>query len=227
LACSTACHISWSSLVDGWERFGKELKILRLQLSRTESTSRIFLVHAHNPLSGIGGSGYRKQRSSFPEVAVKDCRQAQLCIRAIDTTLCAISCRIVHSRVGVCDPRGLFAKRVLHGDSHHALAIASLRYLIPKNMIYDCTTRFHSRVLKNLSGHAQLLVPSWGSFMFLTSGKRGQILGLCHKLTAAFFRRERRPYARTFFFASPLRYLQSPLSLQERQVQNHDIRPAV
>jgi hypothetical protein len=43
-------------LVDGRERFGKELKILRLQLSRSESTSRIILVHAHNPLSWIGGS---------------------------------------------------------------------------------------------------------------------------------------------------------------------------
>ncbi len=47
---------------------------------------------------------------------------------AIDTTLGAISSGAVHSRVGACDPRGLFAKRVLHGDSHHAPAIASLRY---------------------------------------------------------------------------------------------------
>jgi hypothetical protein len=49
---------------------------------------------------------------------------------AIDTTLGAISNGSVHSRVGACDPRGVFAKRVLNGDSHHALAIASLSYLI-------------------------------------------------------------------------------------------------
>jgi hypothetical protein len=54
---------------------------------------------------------------------------------AIDATLRAISSGTVHSRVGACDPRGLFAKRVLHGDSHHALAIASLSYLIQKNLI--------------------------------------------------------------------------------------------
>jgi len=51
---------------------------------------------------------------------------------AIDTTLSAISSGIIHSRVGACDPRGLFAKRVFHGDSHHALAIASVRHLIQK-----------------------------------------------------------------------------------------------
>jgi hypothetical protein len=51
---------------------------------------------------------------------------------AIDTTLDAIFSGTVPSRVGACDPHGLFAKRVLHGDSHHALAIASLRYLIQK-----------------------------------------------------------------------------------------------
>jgi hypothetical protein len=45
---------------------------------------------------------------------------------AIDSTLGAISSGTVHSRVGACDPRGLFAKRILHGDSHRALAIASL-----------------------------------------------------------------------------------------------------
>jgi hypothetical protein len=49
---------------------------------------------------------------------------------AIDTTLGAISSGTVHSRVGACDPHGLFAKRVLHGDSHRALAIASLRSLV-------------------------------------------------------------------------------------------------
>jgi len=59
---------------------------------------------------------------------------------AIDTTLSAISNGTVHSRVGVCDPRGLFAKRVLNGDSHHALAIASLSYVIQKNLIYACGT---------------------------------------------------------------------------------------
>ena len=51
---------------------------------------------------------------------------------AIDTTLGAISSGAVHSRVGACDPRGLFAKRVLHHDSYYALATASLRYLIQK-----------------------------------------------------------------------------------------------
>lgn len=57
---------------------------------------------------------------------------------AIETTLGAISSGTVHSRVGACEPYGLFAKRVLHGDSHHALAIASLSYLIQKNLIYAC-----------------------------------------------------------------------------------------
>jgi hypothetical protein len=45
---------------------------------------------------------------------------------AIVTKHGAISSGTVHSRVGACDPRGLFAKRVLYGNSHHALAIASL-----------------------------------------------------------------------------------------------------
>ena len=55
---------------------------------------------------------------------------------AIDTRLGAISSGTVHSRVGA-DPRDLFAKRVLHDDSHHALAITSLRSLIQENMVYD------------------------------------------------------------------------------------------
>ena len=50
----------------------------------------------------------------------------------IDATLGAISSGTVHSHVGACDPRGLFAKRVLNGDSHHALAIASLSDLSRK-----------------------------------------------------------------------------------------------
>ncbi len=54
---------------------------------------------------------------------------------AIDTTLGAISSGPVHSRVGACDPHGLVAKRVLHRDSRHALAIASLRSLIQENMV--------------------------------------------------------------------------------------------
>jgi len=49
---------------------------------------------------------------------------------AVDSTLGAIASDALHSRVGACDPRGLFAKRVLHGDSHHALGITSLRPLI-------------------------------------------------------------------------------------------------
>ena len=59
---------------------------------------------------------------------------------AIDTMYGAISSGTVHSRFGACDPRGLFAKPVLHDDSHHALAIASLSYLIQKNLIYACGT---------------------------------------------------------------------------------------
>jgi len=58
----------------------------------------------------------------------------------IDTTVGAISSYTVHSRVDACDPRGLFAKRVLNGDSRRALAIASLSYLIQKNLIYACGT---------------------------------------------------------------------------------------
>jgi hypothetical protein len=54
---------------------------------------------------------------------------------AIDTTLGAISSGTVYSHVGAGDPRGLFAKRVLHGDSQHALAIASLRSLIQESMV--------------------------------------------------------------------------------------------
>jgi hypothetical protein len=77
---------------------------------------------------------------------------------AIDTTLGAVSNGTVHSRVGACDPRGLFAKRVLNGDSRRALAITSLRSLIQGNMVYKCATRFHFRVLKNLGSHAQLTV---------------------------------------------------------------------
>ncbi len=50
----------------------------------------------------------------------------------------SISSGTVHSRVGACDPRDLFAKRVLHGDSHHALAIASLRYGPVEAPITDC-----------------------------------------------------------------------------------------
>jgi len=59
---------------------------------------------------------------------------------AIHTTLGAISSGTVHSRVGACDPRGLFAKRVLNGDPHRALAIASLSYLIQKNLLDVCGT---------------------------------------------------------------------------------------
>jgi hypothetical protein len=77
---------------------------------------------------------------------------------AIDTTLGAISSGTVHSRVGACDPRGLFAKRVLNGDSHHAFVITSLRSLIQENMVCKCATRFYFRVLKNLGSHAQLIV---------------------------------------------------------------------
>src|ERR1700739_12345 len=46
---------------------------------------------------------------------------------AIDATLSAICSGIVHSHVGACDPRGLFAKCVLHDDSHYTLGLTSLR----------------------------------------------------------------------------------------------------
>ena len=59
---------------------------------------------------------------------------------AIETTLGAVSSGTVHSLVGACDPRGLFAKRVLHRDSYRALAIASLSYFIQKNLLYACGT---------------------------------------------------------------------------------------
>jgi hypothetical protein len=42
--------------VDCCERLGKELKVSRHQVNRTESTGHMFLVRAHNPLSGIGSS---------------------------------------------------------------------------------------------------------------------------------------------------------------------------
>ena len=45
---------------------------------------------------------------------------------AIDSTLGAIFSGTLHSRVGACDARRLFTKRVLHDDSHYALAITSL-----------------------------------------------------------------------------------------------------
>ena len=35
--------------VDCWERLGKELKLSRHQVNRTESTGHMFLVCAHNP----------------------------------------------------------------------------------------------------------------------------------------------------------------------------------
>ena len=57
---------------------------------------------------------------------------------ANDATPRAISSGTVHSRIGARDPRGLFAKRVLNDDSHHALAITSLRSLVQENMVYKC-----------------------------------------------------------------------------------------
>ena len=59
---------------------------------------------------------------------------------AIVTTLGAISSGTVHSRVGACDPRGLFAKRVLFDGSHDPLAITSIKPLIQGNMMYKCAT---------------------------------------------------------------------------------------
>jgi hypothetical protein len=60
--------------------------------------------------------------------------------RAIDATLGAISSGSVHSRIDACDSRDFFAKRVLHRDPHRALAIASLSYLIQKNLLDACGT---------------------------------------------------------------------------------------
>jgi hypothetical protein len=91
---------------------------------------------------------------------------------AIDTRLGAISSGTVHSCVGGCDPRGLFAKRVLYDDWHHALAITSLRSLIQENMVYKCATRFHFRIPKNLSRREQLLMPSRGFVYVLDKRKR-------------------------------------------------------
>src|SRR5258705_13303792 len=51
-------------------------------------------------------------------------------------------------------------------------------------MVYECGTRFHFRVPKNLSRREQLLMPSQGSFMLLTSGKGGLIVRLCQQLAA-------------------------------------------
>ena len=36
-------------LVDCWERIGKELKVSKQQVNRTESTGHMSLVRAHNP----------------------------------------------------------------------------------------------------------------------------------------------------------------------------------
>ena len=59
---------------------------------------------------------------------------------AIGTTLGAISSVTVHSRVGACNPRIVFAERILNGDSHRAPAIASLSYLRQKNLLCACAT---------------------------------------------------------------------------------------
>jgi hypothetical protein len=47
---------------------------------------------------------------------------------AIEKTLGAISSGTVYSRVGACDPRGLFAKPVLRGDPDRFFAVVSLSY---------------------------------------------------------------------------------------------------
>src|SRR5437899_394011 len=59
---------------------------------------------------------------------------------AIDSTLGAISSGALHSRLGACDPRGLFAKRVLHGDSHYALGITSLKRRVKSALVVSLTT---------------------------------------------------------------------------------------
>jgi hypothetical protein len=51
---------------------------------------------------------------------------------AIDSTLGAIFSGILHSRVGVCDPHGLFAKRVLHSHPHGVLSSAWVTSRVPK-----------------------------------------------------------------------------------------------
>jgi hypothetical protein len=78
--------------------------------------------------------------------------------RAVDAAFNAISGGTVYSRVDGRNSRDFFSKRILHGDPHRAIAIASLRSLIQENMAYECATRFHFCVLKNLGSHAQLMV---------------------------------------------------------------------
>jgi len=60
--------------------------------------------------------------------------------RTIDETLGAISGGSVHSRIDACNSCDFFAKRVLRRDPHRALAIASLSYLIQKNLPDACGT---------------------------------------------------------------------------------------
>jgi hypothetical protein len=100
---------------------------------------------------------------------------------AIDTMHGSISSGTVHSRIGACDPRGLFAKRVLNGDSHHALAITSLRSLIQGNKIYKCATGFHFRVPRNLGTLGATHCVKSALVVSLTSEKDGEIVRHCRQ----------------------------------------------
>jgi hypothetical protein len=93
--------------------------------------------------------------------------------RAIDTTLSAICSGIVHSHVGACDPRGLFAKCVLHDDSHYALGVTSLR---PSSIkIWSIAELFPLPLSAKSKPTSATTYGSRSSFMFLTSGKGGRI----------------------------------------------------
>jgi hypothetical protein len=48
-----------------WERFGKELKILKHPLSRTESTGHMFLARTHNPKVISSNLTPRNQLSNY------------------------------------------------------------------------------------------------------------------------------------------------------------------
>lgn len=107
--------------------------------------------------------------------------------------------------MGRSDPCGLFAKRVLSGDSHHALAIASLRSLIQENMVHKCATRFPlPRPEKSGQSCATYCLKS-ALVVFLTSGKDGEIVRVCRQPNRAVSGRGRRPCRRKFLFTSILR----------------------
>jgi hypothetical protein len=58
--------------LDCWERLGKELKVSKHQVNRTESTGYMSLVRAHNP----GGVGFKSNPLPCPNLSAKTHRQA-------------------------------------------------------------------------------------------------------------------------------------------------------